>query len=144
MKTVGAVLDHLVFLQSGLSIASPVAAAVKRAYRLAPNRADALTDLPCWLNAWTLARTDRTFDGLTQYYTVRMQLFVDDADSDRGAAIATAFHDAFVAAWNADTGLGGTVDNSVLRGGTPTICLLDWGGRSYPGLDLMLDVELYD
>lgn len=133
-------------MQAGLAITSPVSRSVKRAFTFPPNRQQALADTPCWINGWQLARIEWGLGGTAgprhEFYTVHSQLFVLDADLNRGASIASAFLPAFLVALNADWTLGGTVVSVDCRGGDPTLGLLEWAGQGYPGLDLYLDVEV--
>jgi hypothetical protein len=141
-----AAMVALATLEAGLSISSPITASVKRTYALPPNRKDALPDTPCWINGWTLVRQDKTFPPLPtrgpRYYAINAQLFVRDADLNRGADIATAFHEAFDDALDASTAWNDAVMDWDLRGGDPTLALLEWAGEGYPGLNLLLDVVL--
>lgn len=139
-------LQKIQAIEAALTITSPVAVAIKKAFLLGPNRGQALADTPCWINAWQLSRIEWGLGGTAgprhEFYTVHSQLFVDDADLSRSAAIATAFMPAFIVALNADWTLGGTVISADVRGGDPTLALLDWAGKGYAGLDLFIDVEL--
>jgi hypothetical protein len=67
---------------------------------------------------------------------------VQDADLNRGAAIASAFLPAFLSAIGADFTLGGTCLFADVRGGDPTLGLLEWAGQGYPGLTLLVDVMI--
>lgn len=137
------VLTALVAIQKGIAISDPISTRVKEAYRLAPSREVALTT-PCFINAWSLIRLERRLSGgvLRHFYTVRSQLFVTDADLDRGADIASALGVAYITAINSNITLNGTASTSLLRGGDPTCALLEWAAKPYPGLDLFLDIEL--
>lgn len=139
-------LDRLVALELGLSIAAPVVLSTKRAHAFPPNRQQALTETATWVNTWTLNRIEWTLSGTTanrqEFYTVTAQLFVLDADLNRGAATASAFLPAFLSALGADFTLGGTVLFADARGGDPTLGLLEWAAQGYPGLTLLIDLEL--
>jgi hypothetical protein len=76
------------------------------------------------------------------FYTIRMQLVIDDADQDHAADIASSYMNALITAQNSDVQLDGSCQQSILRGGDPTLAVLSWAGRDYIGLDLFLDVEL--
>lgn len=136
----------LAALEAGLTITSPVATGVKRVFTFPPNRQQALTEAPCWVNTWSLVRVEWTQSGTTanrqEFYTVTSQLFVQDADLNRGAAIASAFLPAFLSAIGADFTLGGTCLFADARGGDPTLGLLEWAGQGYPGLTLLIDLEI--
>ncbi len=135
-------LDALIVIQASLTITDPASISVKRAYKLFPDRDSALPDTPAWTNSWTLAREDRRIDLRETFWTVNMQLYVDDADLDVGADIASAFMEEIMDALDGDVTLGGAVTDSALRGGDPTLGLLDWGGLGYAGLNLFLDLKM--
>lgn len=138
-------MGGLVTLEAGLTISDPLNLAIRRAYPYFPDRRSVLPDTPCWTNGWTLTRIDDGFaDNRRQFYTVNAQLFILDADMGRAAEIATAFHVALIDALDADDTLGGTVTNVDLRGGDPTLALLEWAGQGYVGLNLYFDLELFD
>ena len=129
-------------LEAGLAITSPVVASIKRAYLYMPNQATVAPDAPCVMNDWSLTGIERVGGIRIQKYAVHIQLFVDDSDQDQAADIATAFQVAFVDALDGATSLSGTVVMADLRGGSPTLALLERAGRAYIGLDLFLDLTL--
>ena len=135
-------ITRLRAIQVGLSITDPSEASVLRAYPYYPSRDSALPDCPCWINTWTLTREDRAISLREQFYTIHMQLFVDDADLDVSADLASAFMAEIVDALDADVTLNETVTDSALRGGDPTLALFEWGALSYIGLDLFLDLKM--
>ena len=140
-----AAMTNLVALQAGLSITSPLALAVKKAWPYVPPQSVLLPDLPCWTNSWDLGREDRFVGMREQRYTVQMQLFVAEAgagEQDRQADVATAFMDKLVDALDADVTLGQTVSEHWLRGASPSLAILERGGKSYIGLNLFLDLRL--
>lgn len=139
-------LTRLATMEKALTISAPIAASIKRVHTLPPNRGQALADTPCWINSWQLSRIESGLGGAAgprhEYYAVHAQLFVSDADINRAASIATAFLPKFIEALNADYTLGDAVLTAELRGGDPTLALLEWGGQSYAGLDLFVDLDL--
>jgi hypothetical protein len=138
------VMTNVVSLQEGLSITSPVSASIKRAYKYMPPMSSALPDCPCFINSWTLAEQELDLGLRILFYTINMQLAVDDSDQDQAADIASSFMNAFITAHNADVQLGGSCNITTLRGSDPTLAVLQWAGVSYIGLDLLLDVEIKD
>jgi len=137
-------MTNLVTLQESLSITAPISSSVLRAYKFMPPMASALPDCPCWINAFSLTTQELDIGLRILFYTIRMQLAIDDSDQDRAADIAASYLNAFITAQNADIQLGGAVTQSTLRGGDPTLAVLTWAGVSYIGLDLLLDVEIKD
>lgn len=135
-------LDRVIAVQGAMSISSPASIAALRAYKYVPARDSALPDTPCWFNSWSFVREERLIQLRRSFYSVRMQLAVHDADLDRAADIATAFHVAAVADFSADVTLNGQVTNTEFRGGSPTLVRLDWAGMTYVGLDLFLDLVM--
>ncbi len=138
-------MTQLVALESGLAISQPIAATVKRAYTYTPDRQSALPDTPCWINEWAMPKVEMLMgnSNADQYYTVKSQLLVLDADLSRAADIATAFHVALVTAWEANVFLTNSVSLASLRGADPTLALLEWAGLSYVGLNVIWDLSLY-
>ena len=135
-------LDRIIVIQGGLSITSPSTENVKKAYKYVPRANVILTDVPAFTNEWTLASLERFVSFRIQNYTVHMQLFVEDADIDRAADIASSFHKELIDALDADIALSNTVTQHSLRGGNPTLVGLERAGRMYIGLDLFLDLEM--
>lgn len=143
--TIRAALDALVTLEASLTISSPISASILHAYKYPPDRKVAL-EAPAWINTWSVGKVESMPNQvLRQWPTVTMQLFVRDANLDRACDIATAFWDAWVIAWAQSRSLGGVVDTTEMRGGTPTLGMLEWeagGGPSYVGLTVFLDIRL--
>lgn len=143
---IGTALDRIVAMQGALAVTSPLAVSVKKAHKFPPNRQQAIAESPAWINTWTLNRIEWTLSGATarrqEFYSVNCQLFVLDADLNRAAEVASAFLPKFVTALGQDHTLGGTVLFADVRGGDPTLGLLEWAGQGYAGLNLFVDVEL--
>lgn len=135
-------LDNLIIIQAALSITSPITASIKKAYKYIPKSSVALPDTPAWLNEWTLNTVERFVGFRIQTYTVHMQLFVLDADPDRGADIASSFAKEMIDALDADVSLGQTITQQTLRGGNPTQGSFERVNLTYSGLDLFLDLEM--
>ena len=144
MGDIRTVMTNVVSLQEGLSITAPVSSSILRAYKYMPPMASALPDTPCFLNNWTLQNQELDVGLRILFYTVRMQLVVLDADQDQAADIASSYMNALITAQNADVQLGGSCNLTVLRGGNPTLAVLNWAGIDYIGLDLFMDVEIKD
>jgi hypothetical protein len=142
MADIRTVMTKVVALQESLSITAPISSSVLRAYKYMPPMSSALPDCPCWINAWTLQNQELAISLRVLFYTIRMQLVIDDADQDQAADIASAYMNAFIDAHYQDVQLDGSCNLSSLRGGDPTLAVLSWAGRDYIGLDLFLDVEL--
>jgi hypothetical protein len=149
-------LSELLVIERSLVITDPVNMSVKRVWNYSPPVSVALPDVPAFTNAWTMQDYTRpTFlvgsqagagSSRNQQYAIHMQFYAGlvSAEADRLADIATAFHVAFMDALDAAGNLNGTVMGAVPRGGDPTLGLLERGGKPYVGLDLYLDVLLYD
>lgn len=145
MITFSPALDRIAAVQLGLSITSPVAETIKRVYRVAPKQSDALSDRPCFINTVDVPEVHWGANAQRhRMYTVGMQLVVDDADKDVGREIALSFLEALIVAFHDDLTLNFTCTSQVLRGGSPTLAILTWGGRDYVGLQLFMDVRIYD
>lgn len=142
MADIRTVMSKVVTLQESLSITAPISSSILRAYKYMPPMSSSLPDCPCWLNAWTLQRQELAIGLRVLFYSVRMQCVIDDADQDQAADIASSYMNAFIDAHYQDVQLDGSCNVSYLRGGDPTLSVLNWAGRDYIGLDLFLDVEL--
>jgi len=142
MGDIRTVMANVVTLQESLSITAPISSSILRAYKYMPPMASALPDTPCFLNNWTLQNQELDVGLRILFYTVRMQLVVLDADQDQAADIASSYMNALITAQNADVQLGGSCNLTVLRGGNPTLAVLNWAGIDFIGLDLFMDVEL--
>ena len=137
-------LDQLIILQAALSITDPETVTIKKAWKYMAPQDAILPDAPCWMNEWRMVSEGRDSGLRRQDYTVHMQLFIDNADQERAADIASAFHVALVAALDLKITLSGTVVLHNLRGGDPTLAILERAGRSYVGLNLYLDLLMED
>jgi hypothetical protein len=142
MADIRTVMNKVTTLQESLSITAPVSSSILRAYKYMPPMSSSLPDCPCWINAWSLQNQELAISLRVLFYTIRMQLVIDDADQDQAADIASAYMNAFIDEHYKDVQLDGSCNVSYLRGGDPTLAVLSWAGRDYIGLDLYLDVEL--
>ena len=142
-------MDRIVTLQGGLVITVPGEGidtlAVAQAHKYFPDRAEVI-ESPGWINEWSLVEEERGASGTRRHtYIVHSQLFVQDADLDQAADIASEFFDQYMTALDADVTLNGACTIQVLRGGQPTLVTLQWAGDlTYIGLDLFLDVIMDD
>lgn len=138
-------LDRIAAVQAGLTITSPVALSIKRSYRVPPSQSKMLSDLPCFINTVDMPAVQwLPNQQRARTYTVLMQLFVGDADSDRGREIALSFLEAMITAFHDDLTLNGTCTNQRLRGGTPTLARFSWAGSEFVGIQVLMDVFLRD
>lgn len=136
MATIDGALDRLVALQLALAITSPADEHIKAAHKEPPPMSSGLPDVPCWIN-WLEYPTYRRSNAMREReYIVHMQLFVSDVD--RASGIARAFKEQLDTALDNDVTLNGacTLQRN-LRGGERE---LEWAGKKFRGLDLMLDV----
>jgi hypothetical protein len=135
-------LTKLQALQKAIKITSPAGVQGKETYWGATMQA--ITDLPCIVNA--LTESDRVigFGTRDQKLRVNVQCFVAKAETEpaRSSRIATALWFAAKDAFDKDITIGGTVSLSVLRGGEPTVpVILTHAGQAYIGFDAYLDIE---
>lgn len=139
-----AAIAKLILTEATLAITSPVTSSIKKAWPYFPPQNVLLPELPAFMNSWDLVREDRFIDLRVQIYTVNMQLYAAKAtiEQDRGADIASAFMEQLVDALDADITLAGSVTSHNLRGGSPTLAILERAGDSYIGLNLFLDLEM--
>ncbi len=137
-------LDRIVVVQGGLAITDPITASVQKAWKYVPSRRATLADTPAFTNSWRLVSTESGNSLFRRQYTVNMQLFVNDADTDRAADIASSFEQALHVAFNADKRLENTVTRQTIYGGDPTLALLEYAKKTYVGLDLFMDIWMND
>lgn len=156
------VIDAVVATQEAITATRPSfgTIAVKKAWPYSPPQGQLVVP-PAFTNSWDLGeRRTGPSQNLDLTYVIHMQFYAGQAtngDDSRTAAIATAFMPAIQAAFgqrNAD-GYGGfqlyglvgetlqaTCTIATLRGGTPTLAVIERGGAAYIGLDLFLDVRM--
>lgn len=145
MAGIRTALDNLVALQETVSITSPVAMSITKAYKHPPGRQIA-AGAPFVVNTWAFPAQDFNIAQSVHRYTINMQVFCEDADLERAGDIAAAFHEAILNAWRADpkltqAGVAGVI-GAHLRGGDPTLVALEYNGKTYAGLDLFLDCQI--
>lgn len=132
--------------QAALAITAPLAMQVKKVFLVPPKRSQALNDFPCVINTWKLDNIEWGLDVAGgprhEFYSITVQVFVADADLDQGALIASAFLAKYITSIEDDYTLGGLVQQLDIRGGDPTLGLLEWAGQAYVGLNLYIDAEI--
>ena len=145
MAGIRAVLTNLVAIQGALTIVTPVATSIKKAYKY-PLRHNQSLDMPAIINVWSFpdqSTQDGSFAPGHHRYSIEMQCFIHDADLSRGLEIATAFWESWLDAWVADQQLknsgASVIVGTSLTGADPTIGLLDWNGVSYAGWTATLE-----
>lgn len=154
------VMNAVVAVQESLAITSPEPKQVRKAWPYSPPQNQALA-LPAWTNSWDyIEQKNMGQGGRSASYALHMQFYAGQAtngDDSKIAAIATAFMPQIRVAFGRKNaqGIGGiqlygdvngslvaTVNSATLRGGAPTLALLERGGLAYIGLDLFLDVVM--
>lgn len=154
-------LRAVVAVQKSIAIDAPRALAVREAWFSRPPQNEViLANLPCWTNDWDFLREERHGSLREQFYAVVMQLHVarsTNGDNSLAAELATAFLPPTLEAFGARNaaGLGGitlvglvdgalasTVTYTNIRGGSPTLGLLDPPGTI--GLSLVLEIGMSD
>lgn len=133
-------------VQAAIAITSPVAVGIKKVWPYRPPASKVITDTPCFTNNWTAAEASYVPGGWVRgNFDVNMQLLVHDADSDKAAAIASAFYPKVIEAFGANLKLGlGDWTVLSIEGNNPTLTAFvdeDGGGRTFIGLDLVLHLH---
>jgi len=137
-------LAALTTLQAGLAISDPVRLERCKAFEFFPPQTQGITDPATWCNEvagsriqWVSGNDRHTF------WTLRTQLFIDNASLATAAAAALEFYEKFIAAIEADLVLGGTLCKPVrIEGASPSMNpILQWNGKDYGGLNLILSME---
>lgn len=140
------VLEQIYAVQGDISITSPIATSIKKVWPYRPPASKVITDTPCFTNNWTSGQITYVPGGWVRGpIDINMQLLVYDADSDRAAAIASAFYPKVIEAFGAHLKFGlGDWAVMGLEGNTPTLTAFaeeDGGGRTFIGLDLVLHLH---
>lgn len=138
-------LDALVTREAALTIAAPVAGTITKVYKYMPPQEITL-ETPCFTNGWRLVShaMGHGRSSVIETYVVNAQLFIEDAELEVAADIATAFHVAFVDdIQDGDLTLGGAAKKYQFRdGGSASLVALQRAGRTYIGVDYFLEVLL--
>ncbi len=139
-------LDAIVTREAAITIAAPVAATIRKAHKyMAPQEAT-LPETPCFMNGWRLVshKMGHGRGSVIETYVVNAQLFIEDADIEVAADIATAFHVAFVTdIEDGDITLGGAAKKYQFRDGDgASLVALQRAGRNYIGVNYFLEVLL--
>ena len=138
-------MDKILEIEEGLSITSPVSLSVKKAWDPVPPANTTLVDLPAWTNTWSMDGMDwLPGDMRDETYVVRMILAVGESttEQDRQGRIATAFWESLLNALHADPQLGGFGRLQRIRSAQQGI--VPFGGRSYVGLEVSLEVYVIE
>jgi len=137
------IMDKIVAIQGKLSITDPGVVEVKKVWKYVPPQNMTITDIPCWMNTWTVGKCIWGAGNQREVpYRVNMKLLAADAtqQQDKAADIATAFWGEALKAFQDDHMLGGDDRIQDLEGGEPTLIIIDYGTRSYVGLNLFLNI----
>lgn len=145
--TIAALIDYLAgtFLPS-VAITSPQAAEIQHVYKLMPDSSRMIDVWPSAILNYELQGTIFHPNFLERQYAVHVQLLVAPVSAGQQLAseMAVAFDEALALALSDEMRLGGNV--SVVRGyhsdSPDAIVRLTWGGASFVGLDVYLDVTL--
>lgn len=136
-------LANLVTIQRGLVIDDPRRINGCHAFTFFPPEQQTLPEPACWINEVTLTRVrHQAASDRHSWWTVRSQLLVQDAQLPQAIECALEFYEKFLSAIEADLTLGGTISGAVsIEGGTPTGTVLNWNGKAYGGLHLVLGMQ---
>ncbi len=152
MSSIYEAITEIVKVQEKMAITAPAHVSIKKVWPFfPPSSTTAAIAVPCWMNEWSLIREDRFSSNWTdEWYTVHMQLLIQDMDLSRAAWIASAFMPVALRAFDSVDGagdggvsLGGTAVTQTVRGGTPTLARIERSEGVYMGLDLFMDLNLH-
>lgn len=146
------IVNAIKTLEESLSIASPIAVSIAaknmRVYLISPKRGDKLTAKVTFMNWPDTAGEQRMGHDREDAFTVQIDCLVDDGNLETASDIALAMFDAAWAAFDeqreSSKRLGQSVDYLTLRSERPMIELIEWGGLSYPGFHLFLDLVAHE
>lgn len=140
----------LATLVGGLSIEEPVVKAMRTVYPYVPPANQSIVP-PTAIVMHDLTSCRFLSGGMVQQdYDMHIQVFIAKGAAilNVNADIANAFLDELVTALSNSVRLGGVVDLvRELRGSgeqRETLALLEWGGETYVGLDLVIPIQLTD
>lgn len=123
---------------------------IKRVWAYSPPMSKSIqADTPAWINTFTFTRRPSGSTMRTLHLSVRSQLYVHDADQDRGLEIATRMFadmldrlDHNVTLKDADG--QPTVTRLDYRGADPTLGLGERGGLAYQMVDMWIDLMIQE
>ena len=135
-----------------LVIASPVSVSVAaknlHVYRIAPARNVKLSTMVTFMNWPDAAHEARLGPTREDDYTIQVDCLVDVSNADIGANIALSLFDQAWQTFDRERVAGRRLNNTVsfltLRSERPMIELLEWGGLSYVGFHIFLDVQDFE
>lgn len=154
----------IVDVQKSVEIDRPQPMRIREAWLTRPPQAELIAaSVPCWTNSWDFLQEDKlSADHRRHDYEVHMQLHValaGEGSNNLAAECATAFMGPILEAFGRKHpvhGTGGikllrlidgelqpTVDNSNIRGGSPTLARFGETPATI-GLDLILEMRLDD
>lgn len=135
-------MANLVAMQESVSITAPITASITKAYKTPPDRQMGHSG-PFIINSWAFPEQANHIAQEAHQYSISMQVFCSDASLEQAGDIAAAFHEALLNAWRADPKLTQNsspgIISGIWRGNTPTLVSIEWNGKAYVGLDLVLD-----
>jgi len=120
---------------AGVSITSPTAMAIKKAYEDPPATVE---DHPCFILYGSAGQAEWMAggDATEEDHTERCRLLVHDAELERAARLVRAFRAATILAFRAESGLQGHATVFGFRWEEPKA--FTYGGRDYTGLDFLI------
>lgn len=143
-------IDKLAQIEGDVTFDSGIALApttIARVYPLTPKTGKFAVDLPCFMNSWSLTDVSRYVNSQRKSrYVLRAQCLVGkvEGDTSLNARVATAIHDAFITALDAELGFGvGVTFLRETRGETDTLAVLEWNGLGYVGLSYEFELDLF-
>lgn len=129
-----------------LSITSPIATSIKKVWPFFPPARQVITDTPCFVNTWAVRDVEFMSALRRTAYSVHARLVVYDADSDRAAAIASAFQEPILERFSANVKLSGLSNwmlNTLRFESEQPVVFEDLSaaaGRAVLGLDFFIDI----
>ena len=139
-------LDQLIIREAALSITSPITTSIKKAWKYMAPQESTVPETPCFMNGWRLVDHEigHGRSSVKEVYVVNAQLFIKDADLERGSDIATAFHVAFITdIEDGDLTLAGSVAIMRFREGDgAALVTLERAGAAYMGVNYFLELVL--
>lgn len=147
-KNIADALDALALVQMAVTASvGGTTFTTQRVWKYAPPAAHVLTDTPEWINT---VRIEPRREGISMrrlFYAIRTQLFIEDADNDRGIEAATRMSMDYIDRLDAnvtlkDAGGMATVTRLTYRGSDPTFGIAERNSHFYQVLDMWVDVQI--
>ncbi len=142
MADIRSALARLIQIQAAVEISDPDGVTVQRAWKYVPPQNTTVPETPCFMNDYTLRGEQRNPSQRVSMWTIRSQIYVQNADLDEAADIATALFEQYRRDLGKDTNLSGNISGAApIRGADPTLGGIP-GREGYMIVECFMDFEI--